>query len=227
MSQTQTTRQPRRRKTRPEAAQAAPPAGHDTLEAAMAAVVRAETAAASPGPPPPAAPEPAAPTPAAPAQGPARVLVDPKALVCEKCGGKGLVDITPTYGANAGKRIQVPCFRCKHDRKSPAKGYQDARDLIRNRDYDIDADNDRNPGRVKYVAVLVRKGDPDRRKAAFRLGETRTTETRLFVKRDTGFEALKPQDVKPGDTVAVPTVSNEIIEALVEAIQDQGQTIAS
>ena len=39
--------------------------------------------------------------------------IDPKDLVCAKCGGRQVVDITPTYGPNAGKKLGVPCNRCR------------------------------------------------------------------------------------------------------------------
>jgi hypothetical protein len=128
--------------------------------------------------------------PTSPAQ--AESPAPPKEIVlpCPKCSGAKVV-------VRNGR--DVPCYRCKNDFTSPAKGVLDFRDLERNRRYDI-AGSERRPGpgpKWKFLVRAVLDGKPLTKHVAF----AKVTDVFRVAGEDEKIEVVMPGEVAPANRI--------------------------
>jgi hypothetical protein len=172
------------------------------------------------------APEPTAPDtaavsdpPPAPqeAQGGAPALPADVQIPCDKCHGTGKVP----YSRDGGK-----CFRCAHDRQSPAKGYLDHVDLEKNRRRDLRQTNHRWTFMVKAVVDGQERVAPKQFAAA---GEVHRVTA-------AGVQVVRPPEVRVGDRLLIPRLVHkdgeaqpvpvELLAAVVQQAEERKPEIA-
>lgn len=124
----------------------------------------------------------------------APVHVDPKKLVCHHCGGTRIHRWTTKEGVER----QGVCYKCIPGYNETPKGFQDGRDLFRNREFESGG-----PKRlsVRWRMMVTRVNDPANRHGQVGFGQT----SMVYVKDGENYKAIHVSEVKPDDIIVLPT----------------------